>query len=131
MEKPMIWLLCTTLVMVSGCFVLAPLFGKKKIPDSGLFAETELDRLLDREAVINKGLNDLEFEYKMGRLSEADFKQLETSYKDDVAAILQKIEQVEKEKENRRGLARSSKCPACGAAAAPGKKFCADCGHKF
>jgi hypothetical protein len=128
----MIWLLCAALVMLSGYFVMAPLFGKRESLDSGLFTETELDRLLDRETLIDKGLNDLEFEYKMGRLSDADFKQLETSYKEEAAVILQKIEQVEKEKGNRKGLARSSaKCPACGAAAAPGKKFCADCGHKL
>jgi hypothetical protein len=128
----MIWLLCTALVMLSGCFVMAPLFGKRGSPDSGLFAETELDRLMDRKTVIDEGLNDLEFEFKMGRLSEADFKQIETSYKEEAAVILQKIEQAEKEKGNRKSLGRSSaKCPACGADVVSKKKFCADCGHKF
>ena len=133
----MIWLLCAALVMISGYFVLAPLFGKTKNFDSGLCAETELDRLQDRKAVNNKGLNDLEFEYKMGRLSDEDFKQLETSYKNEAAIILQRIEQlgvpkIEKEKENKKGLSRSStKCPACGAETAHGKKFCADCGRRL
>ncbi len=133
----MIWLLYAALVMISGYFVLAPLFGKTNNFDLGLCAETELDRLLDRKAVNNKGLNDLEFEYKMGRLSDLDFKQLETSYKNEAAIILQGIEQldvpkIEKEKGNKKGLSRAStKCPACGAETAPGKKFCADCGRRL
>jgi hypothetical protein len=128
----MIWLVCTALVMISGCFILAPLFRNRDSLESGLLAETELDRLLDRKTVIDKSLDDLEFEYRMGRLSDVDFKQLETSYGNEAAIILQKIEQGEKGKVNRKGVSRSSaKCPACGAETAPGKKFCADCGHKF
>jgi UDP-galactopyranose mutase len=39
-------------------------------------AETELDRLLARKAVVYSNLKDLEFEYKMGRLSEGDYRRL-------------------------------------------------------
>jgi hypothetical protein len=128
----MVWLLCTALVILSGYFVMAPLFGKSGSPNPGLSSETELDRLLDKETVIGKGLADLEFEYKMGRLSEADFKQLETGYKEEAAVILQQIGQIEKGKGNRKDLGRpSDKCPACGANGVRGKKFCADCGHKL
>jgi hypothetical protein len=124
----MIWLICSALVMISGYFVLAPLFGKSE--NSYPVAETELDRLLERKGAIDKGLSDLDFEYRMGRLSDADFEQLESGYRSEAAAVLQTIERVEKEKP-KVAVRPSAKCPACGAVTAPGKKYCADCGHKF
>jgi len=128
----MIWLVCAAVVMLSGYFVLTPLFRKLGNVNAGLIAETELDRLQDRKTAIDKAIGDLGFEYKMGRLSDGDFKQLESGYRNESAAILQKIEQMENEKRSRKRAGRSSaNCPACGAETVPGKKFCADCGYKF
>ena len=56
--------------------------------------ETELDRLLDRKAVIYRNLKDLNFEHAMGRLSDADFHRLEADYKNDAALLLQKLDQL-------------------------------------
>ncbi len=140
----MIWLFCTALVMLAGLYVLMPLFGKgKENPDLDLSGETELERLQDRKSVIYKNIKDLEFEYKMGRLSGVDFQQLEAGYKNDAAIILQKMESlgageeldalIEKEINKRKNNLKHgiTKCPACGAEIASGKKFCADCGHKL
>jgi hypothetical protein len=140
----MIWMLCSALVMLSGWFVLAPLFGKSSDAfDSELISETEPDRLLDKKATLQSAMRDLESEYKMGRLSNADFAQLEAEFKNDQAIILQQLERlgvtqeldelIENEiaaRKARPGKA-VTKCPACGAQSAPGKKFCADCGHQF
>jgi hypothetical protein len=123
----MVWLICSALVMISGYFVLAPLFGKGENLDSSLVTETELDRLLDLKAVIGKGLADLDFERGMGRLSDADFEQLQASYRSEAAAVVLAIEHIEKGN----GGGPSAKCPACGAEIISGKKFCADCGHKY
>jgi hypothetical protein len=138
----MIWLLCSTLALFSGYFVLKPLFGKSKNNlDSELLGETELDRLLDRKSVIYRNIKDLEFEYRIGRLSDTDYKQLDAGYKNDAAIILQKLEQlgvtqdlddlIEKEiAAHKKSPGRNStQCPSCGADVAPGKKFCADCGY--
>ena len=147
----MIWLSCTALVLLAGIYVLMPLFRE---PDNAnkieLVAETELDRLLDRKAVIYGNLRDLEFEYKMGRLSDADFQQLGAGYKNEAAGILQSLDKLsasehpEKagEKDTApREVGRSASeskpaqdaplCPSCGAEVLPGKKFCADCGHRL
>ncbi len=147
----MVWIACTALVALTGYYVLAPLFREPAGNlDIELLAETELDRLLDRKAVIYANLRDLDMEYKMGRLSEADFRQLEAGYKNDAAIILQRLDQlnasenldeaIEKDIASRRiklfaseskRAKDSSRCPSCGAEIIAGKKFCADCGKRL
>jgi hypothetical protein len=89
----MVWLLCTLLVLLSGIYALKPLFRKPKTsPEIEHVTETELDRLLDRKTVVYGNLRDLEFEYKMGRLSESDFQQLGAAYRNEAAGILQRLD---------------------------------------
>jgi hypothetical protein len=147
----MLWILCAALVLIAGGYVLQPLFREPKAAlDIDLLAETELDRLVDRKTVIYRNLKDLEFEYAMGRLSDADFHRLQTDYKNDAAIILGKLDQLgaseglddamEKEIASRKdklfsprpGRApETRRCPSCGAEVITGKKFCADCGQRL
>jgi hypothetical protein len=70
-----------------------PLFKEPKGDlDVELLAETELDRLLNRKAVVYSNLKDLEFEYKMGRFSDADFQRLEAGFKSEASEILHKLD---------------------------------------
>jgi hypothetical protein len=147
----MLWFACVALVVLAGFFVLTPLFREpKRNLDIELLTETEPDHLLNRKAVVDGNLKELEFEYKMGRLSDADFQQLGAAYKNEAASILQRVdrldapenpdETIEKDIALRKSTlygagaqeARdSSSCPSCGAQIIPGKKFCADCGCRF
>ena len=145
----MLFVACASLVALIGIYVLMPLFRESQDDiDIELLAETEVDRLLTRKAILYGNLKDLNFEYRMGRLSEEDFQRLEATYKNEAAAILRKLdsstasdnlsEKLEKEiasRKNRLAAAASknaedeSWCPSCGAEVISGKKFCADCGH--
>lgn len=147
----MLWLACTAVVIAAAFITLRPLFRDPEGNlDIDLLAETELDRLLDRKTGVYRNLRDLEFEYRMGRLSDADFQQLEAEYKNEAAGVLQRLdqlnssenidEQIEREVAARKARlygARSKReresprCPSCGAEIISGKKFCADCGHRF
>ena len=147
----MLWLPCAALVLLAGAYVLMPLFSEPKTAsDIDLLAETELDRLLHRKAVIYRNLKDLEFEYAMGRLTEADFHRLEADYKNDAAGILAKLDQlgasegldeaIEKEIASRKAklfgpastqAQKALRCPSCGSEVVAGKKFCADCGQRI
>jgi hypothetical protein len=147
----MLWIICAILALLAGGYVLMPLFSEPKAAlDIDLLAETPLDHLLDRKAVIYRNLKDLEFENAMGRLSETDFRQLEADYKNDAANILAKLDQlgpseglvdaIEKDIASRKtrlfapgsGITpKSRRCPSCGAEVVAGKKFCADCGHRL
>ena len=89
-----------TLVTLSAIFVLMPLFKEPKGNlEIELLAETELDRLLNRKAVIYSNLKDLEFEHKMGRLGEADYHRLESGFKAEAAEVLTKLDQLGAEKD--------------------------------
>jgi hypothetical protein len=147
----MVIVACALLTVIAGAFVLTPLFKEPKGNlEVELLAETDLDRLLNRKAIVYTNLKDLEFEYKMGRLGDADFKRLQAGYKGEAAAILQKLDQmgVEKDLDERieKDIATSKsrlfsatparttgpeRCPSCGADLIPRKKFCADCGHQL
>jgi hypothetical protein len=147
----MVWVVCTVLGVLTAFYILMPLFREPRGNlDIELLAETELDRLLDRKAVIYANLRDLELENKMGRLSETDFRQLEAGYKNDAAVILQRLDQldasenfdevIEKDIASRKAKMHalnskrakdSSRCPSCGAEIIGGKKFCADCGKRL
>jgi hypothetical protein len=131
--------------------VLTPLFVEPKGNlEVELLAETELDRLLNRKAIVYTNLKELDFEYKMGRLGETDFNRLEAGYKNEAAIILEKLDNLGAEKDlddhlEREIAVRKTKlfstspsepkkgvrCPSCGAAVVQGKRFCADCGHKL
>lgn len=134
---------------MAGGYVLMPLFKESEAAmDIDLLAETELDRLMDRKSVIYRNLKDLEFEYAMGRLSEADYRRLEADYKNDAAGILEKLDKLgasedldkamDKEITSRKAKlfgprpgrsGEAQRCPSCGAEVIAGKKFCADCGQ--
>ncbi len=147
----MILLACGLVTVFAAVFVLTPLFREPKGNfEVELLAETKLDRMLNRKAIVYSNLKELEFEYKMGRLSDADYRRLETGYKNEAGVILQELDQLGAEKDideniEREVAARKSKlypdkaepakaksrCPTCGAETVPGKKFCADCGQKL
>ena len=144
----MVFLAGTTLTALAAIYVLMPLFKEPKGNlEVELLAETELDRLLNRKAVVYSNLKDLEFEYKMGRLGESDFHRLESGFKAEAAEILHKLDQLGVEKDLDEGIeqaiaARKVKlaasqeqktrvCPSCGAEVIPGKQFCADCGFRL
>jgi len=140
---------CATLAVLAGIYVLVPLFQEPKGNlEAELLAETELDRLLNRKAIVYTNLKDLQFEYKMGRLSDGDFNRLEAGYKGEAAVILNKLDQLGVAKDIDEAIERdvalrksklqsppagppaaSEKCPSCGVETIPGKPFCADCGY--
>ncbi|MBN2243950.1 MAG: zinc ribbon domain-containing protein [Acidobacteria bacterium] len=142
---------CALLTLAAGIFVFRPLFGDPEDSlDILLTAETEADRLLDRKTAIYGNLKDLALEHEMGRLSDEDFRRLEADYKADAALILQKLEglgvsesleaAIERDILSRvkgdsageaAGGSEKALCPSCGSEVVPGKKFCADCGHKL
>jgi predicted Zn-ribbon and HTH transcriptional regulator len=147
----MLWFACTVMVLLAGIYVVRPLFKEsRRSLDIELLAETELDRLFDRKTIIYLNLKDLGFEHEMGRLSDADFRQLETGYKNEAANILQRLENlsasenldeaIEKEIASRKARLNASgskvaegasRCPSCGAETISDKKFCADCGRRL
>ena len=139
------WISCVILFLAAGAYTLWPLFAKTSAENAGTPAEAEADYLAARKAAIYRNIKELEFEYKMGRLAEADFQRLGTEYRGEAAEILQKLDMLnasaiiekppalpsEYAGETPRAPMSADTCSACGAKTIPGKKFCADCGARL
>ncbi|HWR14069.1 MAG TPA: hypothetical protein VN577_04535 [Terriglobales bacterium] len=57
--------------------------------------KTRVSYLRERKDAVYENLRDLNFEYKAGKLSDADYESLRNSLESEAAAILAEIEQLE------------------------------------
>jgi hypothetical protein len=98
-----------------------------------------LQHLEDRKAAIYDSLRDLQFEYRLGKLSDEDYQRSKLSLQKELAAVLTETEETVR----RLGLSTrktapavkraaspkpENKCPHCGATFARSMKFCGECG---
>lgn len=92
----MIYVFCTILGILVVAFTLEPLFRQR---DSLVYVdnlgETELESLLQKKDAIYENMKDLEFEWKMGKLSEEDFHKLRDEYKTEAALVLDRMDFIE------------------------------------
>jgi len=87
-----------------------------------------LAHLEDRKAVIYDNLRDLQFEYRVGKLSDEDYQRTKISLQKELAVVLGEMEETAK----RLGLATKKSAPASKASqAAPVPNTCPHCGAKF
>ena len=59
-------------------------------------AKTRLMYLYERKEQVYENLRDLNFEYKAGKLSEADFNSMRDSMEQEAAGVLAEIDQLER-----------------------------------
>jgi len=85
-----------TAVFVLGCLylVLMPLFKEDTFLDHTKKSHTNAGT---KEALLTT-LNEIEFEYKMDKMSEADYRQLKRQYETQVAKIMRDEENAESRK---------------------------------
>ena len=125
------WISCVILILAAGGYVLLPLFAKTSDESAVQQAETDADCLTARKIAIYRNIKELEFEYKKGRLAQADFQRLLAEYKGEAAEILQKLDILNVPTPKQEADTETDICPACGAKTLSGKKFCADCGERL
>src|SRR3954447_20179695 len=77
------------LALVCLFFIVAPFFKWDSfIP----FSSKDQDIMATKEALLTT-LNEIEFEYKMDKISQADYKNLKRQYETEVAKIMKEEEQ--------------------------------------
>jgi len=99
--------------------------------------------LEDRKAVIYENLRDLQFEYRVGKLSDADYQQTKLTLQQELATVLAEIDRIKAASPAPPAAAKASeakpapaakskpdplKCPHCGAKMPKQMKFCGECG---
>jgi hypothetical protein len=102
--------------------------------------EDPFAHLDERKAAIYENLRDLQFEYRVGKLSETDYQKTKQDLQRELAAVLAEVDRVRAElaspvstpkappatpaKPKPTGLV----CPSCGAKFEKQLKFCGECG---
>jgi hypothetical protein len=141
----MTYLLCALLGGGVLAAICVPLFRKENTIESAVIGETEWDLLLRRKEVILGNIQDLDFEFKCGKLSEADYGQVRAEMTAEAAAVLDQIHRLEESLDldalirqevasRRKPSAKSASqrsCKSCGAKNPARNKFCAECGARL
>ena len=89
----------------------------------------------ERRAAIYENLRDLQFEYRVGKLSDADYQQTKVGLQKELAGVLGEIEKVK----SGAPVAAPAKpvvtpgtvCPHCSATFPQPLKFCGECGKEM
>jgi hypothetical protein len=87
----MIWLICCITLAIASLFYVFYLPGK-------LFLGPEKTRagyLRERKDAVYENLRDLNFEYKAGKVPDADYTSLKSSLQDEAATLLAEIARLE------------------------------------
>lgn len=94
----------------------------------------------ERRAAIYENLRDLQFEYRVGKLSDADYQQTKVGLQKELAGVLAEIERVNSgapptPAKVEAGATPKPKpgtvCPHCNATFAKPMKFCGECGKEM
>jgi rRNA maturation endonuclease Nob1 len=103
--------------------------------------ESPFQHLDERKAAIYDNLRDLQFEYRLGKLSDADYQNVKKDLQKELAVVLSEVDKLKTQlgmnggappakpkpqPEARRDA--GSVCPACGARFKENLKFCGECG---
>lgn len=103
-------------------------------------ATSPVQHLEDRKATIYDNLRDLNFEYRLGKLSDADYNKTKVTLQNELAGVLAEIDRILK---NAPAPAKSASakpakpaadllvCPHCGAKFDKPMKFCGECGKNM
>jgi hypothetical protein len=88
----------SNLDIVVACLLLAAatfffIFSVRSEPSDSAPHRTKLDQLMDRRDAIYENLRDLRFEFRAGKLSEADFDETKQALDIEAARVLAEMDQ--------------------------------------
>lgn len=112
-------------LLAMGVLVFTLFVRGKDIPEPESPSPTA--HLEEKKTRIYENLRDLQFEYRLGKLSDEDYQKTKQGLQRELAGILAEIEAV--------GVVPSVRpkpdgrtCPKCGAKFSKALKFCGECG---
>jgi hypothetical protein len=124
----------TAVVLAVGSLVFTLFVRSQDIPETPPVSPTL--HLEEKKARIYENLRDLQFEYRVGKLSDEDYQKTKQGLQKELAGVLAEIDAVTKPhivpaaakpvapKPENNGLL----CPHCGAHFERSLKFCGECG---
>lgn len=131
------------IVVFASAVALAALYFTLFVRDRDIpepIPVSPVQHLQDRKQAIYENLRDLQFEYRLGKLSDEDYQQTKLALQRELALVLAETEEIGK----RLGLTSAppktvsvktttpkvagTLCPHCGASFPQQLKFCGECG---
>jgi hypothetical protein len=85
----------------------------------------------ERKAAIYENLRDLQFEYRVGKLSDHDYQQTKTDLQKELAGVLAEVDRIKGElgvQVQTKPKPNPNTCPHCNAKFEKPLKFCGECG---
>jgi hypothetical protein len=129
-------MLTVTILVVAATTFFALFVRAKDIPQPDPVSPTR--HLDERKAAIYDNLRDLQFEYRVGKLSDADYQSTKVALQKELAAVLAEIDKfgiptpvAAKTAAAKPAAAKpvpGTLCPKCGAKFSSPMKFCGQCG---
>jgi hypothetical protein len=119
----------TAAVLLVGVIVYTLGVRARDLPPPEPVSPTK--HLDDRKATIYENLRDLQFEYRMGKLSDEDYQQTKRDLQRELAGVLGELEGAAPAPAPALVPASpvvSNRCPHCGATFPTTLKFCGECG---
>jgi len=121
------------LVALGGLFYCLAVRGKDLPPPE---PPSPTEALEEKKAAIYEGLRDLQFEYRVGKLSDEDYQHSKLDLQRELASVLEKIDRLSGVITLPKPPAAAPKaappagvvCPKCGARFPQPMKFCGECG---
>ena len=101
--------------------------------------ESPFQHLDDRKAAIYENLRDLQFEYRLGKLSDEDYQTTKRDLQKELAGVLAEVDRLQLQlgvngaapppvPAPKPAKVTGTVCPACGAKFEKDLKFCGECG---
>lgn len=106
------------------------LVRSKDIPEAPPVSPTA--HLEERKAQIYENLRDLQFEFRVGKLSDGDYQKTKVDLQKELAKVMAEIDAIQPSvpvvKQQQPKLTVSDRCPHCSTKFAQPMKFCGACG---
>jgi hypothetical protein len=129
--------LSAAVVLVMGTLLFTLFVRSQDVPETPAVSPTA--HLEERKAQIYENLRDLQFEFRLGELSDADYQKTKIDLQRELAKVLAEIDTVQPPVAAKPARAPavkatetlakvSDKCPHCGAKFPQPLKFCGECG---
>jgi hypothetical protein len=90
--------------------------------------ESPFKHLEERKAAIYENLRDLQFEYRLDKLSDADYQATKLELQKDLAQVMAETDRIKAGVPSVPAPKKKNQCPACGATFEKTLKFCGECG---
>jgi rRNA maturation endonuclease Nob1 len=130
--------LSAAVVLVVGTLLFTLFVRSQDVPEAPAVSPTA--HLEERKAQIYENLRDLQFEFRLGKLSDADYQKTKVDLQRELARVLADIDAVQPAATMQPAKAKAAKaaaetivkvsdqCPHCGAKFPQPLKFCGECG---